>query len=171
VTPDGKELVPLMKRIVEEWFLEFSTNGLMSREQIQALVEKLTGDKCALEDSRVSETMKLYDKDNDDYLQLDDFICFYTSACRERPSIVWKNITASHYRNDLKKVEEVETVAIDETLLPRFILANHEKFFDYMFLLLDDDQDLAAEAWKMLNRLPPSHSVLDRVIKLQNVKD
>ena len=70
-----------MKKIVGEWFLEFSTNGLMNRVQIQALVEKLTGEKCSLEDSRVKETMDTYDKDHDDYLTLDDFNIFYVHAC------------------------------------------------------------------------------------------
>lgn len=60
----------------------------------------------------------------------------------------------------------MEIEKIDETLLPRYVLANHEKFFDYMFLLLDEEKEIASEVWRMLNRLPVSQAVLDRVIKL-----
>ncbi len=40
-----------------------------------------------------------------------------------------------------------------------------------MFLLLDEDKEIGSEVWKMLNRLPASQIVLDRIIKLQNVKE
>jgi ubiquitin carboxyl-terminal hydrolase 34 len=100
--------------------------------------------------------MEQYDKDKDEYLTEEDFIDFYTDACKERLTVVWKNLQVYHYTNNLKKVDEVEMEKIDETLLPRFILKNHEKFFDFMFILLEEDKEIAQEVWKMLNRLPAS---------------
>ena len=78
VTPDGKEMSQPMKAIVVEWFNEYSTNGLQSKDKLAAFVERLTGEKCTIEDSRVKETFEQLDLDHDDYLTLDDFIKFYT---------------------------------------------------------------------------------------------
>jgi hypothetical protein len=46
------------------------------------------------------------------------------------------------------------------------MLSTHEAFFQLMFLLLDEDREVAAEVWLTLNRLPPSQAVMDRVLKL-----
>jgi hypothetical protein len=53
---------------------------------------------------------------------MEDFVEFYTSAAVERPNVVWKNLHAYHYRNDLKRVDEVHEAEVDEQNLPRYIL-------------------------------------------------
>lgn len=95
---------------------------------------------------------------------------FYGEACAERPHVVWKNLHAYRYRNDLKKIDEVDNELIDENSLPRAILANHPSFFDYMFKLLDEEKDIAVEVWRMLNRLPASETIMQRIVNLEGIK-
>jgi hypothetical protein len=143
----------------------------MSQEQCIEFVFKCTSERCSPEDSRIKDTYDTYDHDRDGYLTLDNFLEFYTSAAVERPSVVWKNLHAYHYRNDLKRVDEVHEVEVDETSLPRFILSNHNSFYDLMFRLFDEASEVGLEVWKLLNRLPTSQSILNMIVNLEGIKD
>ena len=69
-------------------------------------------------------------------MTLENFVSFYHVAAKTRPSVVWNNISAHHYRNDLRKWAEVEEEAIDVKLLPRYILSTNEEYFHLIFSLL-----------------------------------
>ena len=62
------------------------------------------------------------DDDKDGLLTIENFLTFYLDACQNRPGVVWKNLHANHYRNDLKKLSEVREDEINVELLPRYIL-------------------------------------------------
>lgn len=143
----------------------------MSQEQCIEFVYKCTNERCSPEDSRIKDTYITYDSDKDGYLTSDDFVRFYTDAAVERASIVWKNLHALHFRNDLKKIDEVYDVEVDEKTLPRYILANHDDFYDLMFELFDDSKNNGHEAWKLLQRLPTSHNLMNMIINLEGIKD
>jgi hypothetical protein len=49
-----------------------------------------------------------WDKDGDGYLTLADFNNFYEKSALTKPGVVWANLQAYHYRNDLKLPSEVE---------------------------------------------------------------
>lgn len=131
---------------------------------------KCTGEKCSIDDSRIKDTYDSYDSDKDGYLTLDDFYEFYGQAALERPYVVWKNIHAYHYRNDLRHVDEVLALEVDESTLPRYILQHHESFYDLMFGLFDEDKEVALIVWRLLNRLPASQRLLHMIVTLEGIK-
>ena len=94
----------------------------MSQTQCIEFILKCTNEKCSIDDSRIKDTYDTYDSDKDGFLSLEDFIEFYTQAAVERPYVVWKNIHAYHYRNDLKRIDEVHDFEVVESNLPRYIL-------------------------------------------------
>jgi hypothetical protein len=50
----------------------------------------------------------------------------------------------------------------DETALPRYVLATHPTFYESMFALLKTNANVSV--WRLLNRLPPSQSVLNGIL-------
>ena len=118
-----------------------------------------TQDTCKATDSRVRVILKTYDKDSDGYLELEDFLEFYFDACIDpkRTQVVWSNLYAHHYKNDLSRYDDVDpTEALDPKTLPRYLLASNKEHFDSLFSLLDIGGNLAEEAWELINRLPTS---------------
>jgi hypothetical protein len=142
----------------------------LSRNDLAAFISKLINYKCLENDSRVAETFTDYDHDEDGFLTLPDFIAFYTRACKERPEVVWKNLYSFDYRNDLNKIE-CEEEDLNEALLPRNILSTHEQFYSLLFQLLDEEKEIASEVWKMLNRLPVSQFLLDKLLSLKGITE
>ena len=128
----------MLKKVITELFSRYSNGKVMSPENLAEFTSKCTQFKCQINDQKVVDTFSRYDLDNDGFLVESDFIAFYTDACKNRLDVVWKNLHTFGYRNDLRKPDEVEVPKIDETLLPRYILANHNEFFTFMFILLSE---------------------------------
>ena len=100
-------------------------------------ISSCTGDECKSSDNRVKSVFTKYDHDKDGVLTEEDFLEFYSSACRERKSVVLSNLTSHHYRKDLKRFDEIEIEVVETKNLPRYVLSRDEKFFKMMFGLLD----------------------------------
>jgi ubiquitin carboxyl-terminal hydrolase 34 len=162
---------PLARKIFVDWFTFFSKDGKMNPKNCADFIHSCTGDYCKADDRRVKEVFATYDKDHDGFLSLDDFLEFYISAARSRPSVVWNNLAAHHYRNDLKKASEVEEETIDTKCLPRFIISTNEAYFNEIFTLLDFGGKIATSAWRLINRLPTSPQLFADIIALKGIRD
>lgn len=95
--------------IFTTWFYKFANadTKLMNQEGLGKFIMSCTGDNCSPDDYRVVGTFNLWDTDKDGALTLSDFIAFYESACRDKKSVVWKNLHSHGYRNDLKHLSEI----------------------------------------------------------------
>ena len=170
ILADGS-MNPAAKKIFVEWYEIHSENGKMNADQCAAFIHSCTNDNCKGDDKRVKDVFATYDDDRDGFLTIDNFLEFYTIACKQRPSVVWSNLAAQHYRNDLKKASEVEEEKIDTTVLTRYIISRQQEYFHEIFSLLDCGGVVATEAWKLLNRLPTSPEIFSDILLLTGVKE
>ena len=168
--PDGS-IVDGAKVIFTEMFDKFAENGKMGPDGCAGFIHSCTNDNCKGDDRRVKEVFEKWDHDHDGFLVLDNFLDFYQLACNERPSVVWYNLQAHHYRNDLKRHSDVEDEAVDVKTLPTYIFSQNPRNNHLMFELLDYGGALAVEAWKMINRLPTSQETLEKIERLEGVSE
>ena len=162
---------PLAKKIFVEWYEEHSENGRMNPEQCAAFIHSCTNDHCKADDKRVKDVFTTYDDDRDGFLTIENFLKFYYTACKQRPQVVWNNLHSHHYRNDLKKVTEVEQEKVDIVSLARYIISANDEYFQLIFSLLNFGGKISIEAWKLLNRLPTSPQVFADVVMLKGVRE
>ena len=132
-----KKLVPKAEEIFTSWYYMFSPEGKMNSAQCAEFVRSCTNDTCKADDRRVGEVFKQFDDDKDGFLTRENFMEFYRSAVLEREGVVWSNLHSHGYRNDLKKLSELEEASIDMHLLPRYLLSKTPKSFDLFFSILD----------------------------------
>jgi len=165
------EINPLAKKIFIDWFTTFSENGRMSPKHCADFIHSCTNDYCKADDRRVKDVFATYDDDRDGQLTLENFLEFYISAARQRPHVVWNNLSSHHYRNDLKKATEVEEEFVDVKTLPRYIISTNDTYFQEIFSLLDLGGKIATSAWKLINRLPTSPQIFADIISLKGVRD
>ena len=118
----------------------------------------------------MKKTFVDHDSDKDGYLSLEDFVEFYHLAAKSRSSVVWNNLNAHHYRNDLKKASEIEEEDINVEILARYLISRQEEFFNLMLSLLDYGGKIAIESWKLLNRLPTSPGIYYDIVTLKGVR-
>jgi len=170
IMPDGT-LNPLARKVFVEWFETYSENGKMSPEHCAAFIHSCTNDHCKADDKRVKEVFATYDTDRDGFLTLENFLDFYTSASKSRGHVVWNNLHAHHYRNDLKKATEVEEEKVDITTLARYIISTNKEYFHIIFSLLDFGGKIAIEAWKLLNSLPTSSEIFADIVSLKGIRE
>lgn len=79
----------------------------MDAENMASFIHCCINDNCKATDGRVTSTISTWDTDNDGRLTLSDFLTFYKNACENKKAIVWKNLHAHNYRNDLKLLSEI----------------------------------------------------------------
>ncbi len=96
----------------------------------------IVDDNCKGDDRRVKDIFVKWDADKDGYLTEENFIEFYKLAATERKGVVWNNLHAHHYRNDLKKTTDVEEEKIEVKSLPRYIITTNQHYFKLIFSLL-----------------------------------
>ena len=93
-------------------------------------------------DSRITDVFKIYDKENRGYLLKEDFLNFYENAACRREETVWSNLTELGYGPDLTKLDASKAIitssATAANKLPRFILTNNQKCFEFLFMLLSN---------------------------------
>lgn len=171
LTNSDGSLVDGAKAIFTEMFEKFSENGKMAPEGCAAFIHSCTNDNCKGDDRRVKEVFEKWDHDKDGFLVLDNFLDFYQLACNERPSVVWYNLQAHHYRNDLKRHADVEDEVVDVKALPTYLFSQQQKNYQLLFELLDYGGNLAVEAWKMINRLPTSKEIMDKISRLEGISN
>ena len=90
----------------------------------------------------------------------------------QKESIVWENLKNKHYRNDLKLPHEVSEKTVDVKTLPRYLITLKSERFDILFDLLGCPHPAVQEsAWKLLLRLPTSHKLFDKIVRLEGIRD
>eukprot|EP00826_Nyctotherus_ovalis_P024947 TRINITY_DN19256_c0_g1_i1.p1 TRINITY_DN19256_c0_g1~~TRINITY_DN19256_c0_g1_i1.p1 ORF type:complete len:130 (+),score=28.42 TRINITY_DN19256_c0_g1_i1:104-493(+) len=76
------------------------------------------------------------------------------------------------YRNDLKKLNEVEEAVIDIKTLPRYILSCNPKSFELLFQILDKgDAHSGEQTWNLVSRLTTNEAVYKRLAELEVSSD
>ena len=168
--PDGS-IVDDAKVIFTEMFHKFAENGKMSPDGCASFIHSCTNDNCKGDDRRVKEVFEKWDHDKDGFLLVENFLDFYQLACNERPTVVWYNLQAHHYRNDLKRHSDVEDESVDIRSLPTYIFSLNQKNYQILFELLDYGGALAIEAWKMINRLPTSTEIMEKITRLEGISN
>ena len=101
----------------------------MTHETCAAFIRSSTNDNTVgPDDQRVNKVFTSYDSDHDGKLTKDDFLEFYRQSSISRVDIVWTNIIAHNYGNDLKPInfqanDENDPLELkDKTLLIRYKL-------------------------------------------------
>ena len=104
---------------------------------------------------------------------VEEFLQFYLDACldEKRTSVVWSNLYAHHYRNDLSRWDDPVENTFETLNLPRYLLASNEQYFDCLFSILDFGGNLADVAWQLIIRLPTSQGTFAKVTQLSGVRD
>jgi len=96
--------------------------------------------------------MDMHDTDKDGLLTEENFLNFYLQASLTREKTVWENLATHHIRPDLKKYGEAEIEDININLLPRVIMSQTNANYEILFCLLDEEQSISEESWKILNK-------------------
>jgi len=165
LNPD-KSLTKEAVSIFGEWFDAFSHDGLMTPEDCVEFIRSCTDDKCKTSDGRVKNLFQGHDHDGDGKVQRDEFIEFYRQACIRKEEVVRANILAHGYRNDLVKLSSVSVENSDKTVLPRYILSHEQDYFDALFGLLDGPDELANEAWELIQKLATNPAMQSSILNL-----
>ncbi len=85
------ELSAKAKHILSIMFAEYSTAGMMSKQQCQKYQQRCLGEVSAMSESRVNNIYEKYDKNGNGLLSFEDFLCFYGDSAKNKPSAIWSN--------------------------------------------------------------------------------
>jgi hypothetical protein len=108
IGPDGK-LSEKANKIFNEWFDMYSNaDGKMTKETCALFILGCTGEKPTLNDDRIGNLFKTYDKNNDGFIEREDFLEFYEIASKSKGDTVRENLRHHNIRADLKKLSEVQ---------------------------------------------------------------
>lgn len=80
----------------------------MTRETCALFIKGCTGEPATASDERITGLFTLYDRNKDGFIEREEFLEFYESACRTKPNTVRENMAKHNIRADLKKLSEVK---------------------------------------------------------------
>lgn len=163
-------LNPKALKCFKEIFEMFSVQSLMYKENCAAFTRYCLNDKCEADDQRVTDLFNKYDLDHDEILQEDDFIRFYTDSAIRKPVVVWQNLKAFGYREDLTKYSEDAEIELQMEDLARNCVTQHETLFNFVFDQLCRNDDLGTQAWNLAIRLPPYPPCYNRLLDFNTMK-
>ena len=113
---------------------EFLQNALSVAQRTRVL-EMLQKD-----DKRIEKLFLENDTDKDDLLTLDDFLGFYRRSCHQKIEVVWGNLQAFGYNNDLTPEVRGEitylndpNLTVDEKNLPRCNISENIQYLEKLF--------------------------------------
>lgn len=86
----------------------------MSKKQCKKYHQKCAGENSYSSDTSVDRIYDEYDKDNDGYLSLTDFLGFYEDSARTRESTVWENLETFGVRNDLDFLDDISIEYVEK---------------------------------------------------------
>ena len=103
------EVVPELINIYHDWYYRFAiSNNKMNPNDCGRFIKVVTGgrDEILGDDHRVKELFDVYDKNNDGFLEVEEFVSFYINCTlkTEKNRIIWENLKQMGIRNDLKRV-------------------------------------------------------------------
>ena len=160
-------LNPKALKAFKEVFEMFSTSGIMAKEDAANFIRCCLNDKCHAEDQRVKDLFEKYDTDKDDILKEEDFIKFYYDSSMRKPAVVWANLKALNYREDLTKYTDDSGIEIEEEDLARNIIVKSKSQFNLIFANLARNDEIGSQAWLLASRLPPYPDCYAKLIKFE----
>lgn len=138
---DGNKLSEKAKKAVEEIFNKYSTEGKMNKLNATIFFEKCSGqNNSSLVSAKVDNLFTGYDPADKGYIIKENFIKYFERTATIHPQGVWEILTNLGYDTDL---DPMNTKKISPTIisvlpqqLPRYILSNNPKYFQFLFNLL-----------------------------------
>lgn len=126
IGPDGK-LSEKAKQIFNEWFDLYSNeNGRMTKETCGLFIKGCTGEQPGPGDDRIGNLFKMYDSNNDGFIEREEFLLFYEISSKNKPETVRENLRSHNIRNDLKKLSEItEESSFQTEDMPRFRISRN----------------------------------------------
>mmetsp|Transcript_8203 Transcript_8203/g.16159 ORF Transcript_8203/g.16159 Transcript_8203/m.16159 type:complete len:2815 (-) Transcript_8203:1874-10318(-) len=158
-----------MQKIVKRWYRQFAEEpDRMSQEACAKFTNSCLGEPTK-NISRIKEIFADYDSDRDGFLTEADFTEFYLHACINKPQVVWTNVYAHNYRNDLKNYEDGPE-ALDEGALPAYMLTQSQEKLDKLFESLNWPE-VADLAWELLIKLPTNPVLYKQTLSLDQLQE
>ena len=150
ITTSTGQITPEARRVFDDWFDKFQHGGFMTPQNCADFIRSCTDDNCKADDPRILNLFHQYDYDKDGKIDRAGFHEFYRIAAVSKPEVVRANMAAHHYRNDLKKITEIDEENKDPEKLPRYKIAHNPEYFDLLFRLLDRKDESSEEAWNLI---------------------
>ncbi|CAM9382024.1 unnamed protein product, partial [Laminaria digitata] len=182
------KLLPRPLAIFDGWFREFqNADGMMDRVGAANFIDSCCHDRCKPTDERVNKFFRNYDADGDGLLGLEDFLRLFQDSCKDMPQVVWSNLKAHQYRDDLSR-PSMEDATLDESdeeqaasggadainpasrNLPRSIISRDAGSVNRLLSVLDLGGPAADAAWRFLMRLPTNPEMLKGVRRLETFR-
>jgi len=142
LTTAGK-LTDDANKIFKMVFDEYSTNGLMSKNDCKRLQKRMVGDSMIFVESKVNKIFQNYDADKDDHLKFSEFVSHYEMLAKVKPNSVWTGLEALGVREDLRLLGDVPLTQPEPTELPRYFLVHNDRFMGLLFDLLSVEGSVA----------------------------
>ena len=151
--PDG-QLTEKAKEIFNEWFDMYSDNGKMTKETCSLFIKGCTGEQPSPNDDRIGTLFKMYDSNNDGFIEREEFLLFYQISSKNKPETVRENLRSHNIRNDLKKLSEVTEESTFQTEdMPRYRISRNQQQFDLLISLLDRQDKVSEASWDLIQML------------------
>ena len=155
--------------LFDGWYNYYSIEGQMTLEKCAEFVKDVTSSKEPVlpKDSRVIDLANGFD-----FIRKEDFLQFYREKSMTCNELVFENINALGYRNDLKPFSEEYFQPITQPeLLPRYQIAQDNEFFTFIFDLLQKEKTDNALNEKILifiNNLVTNPQIFNKILEHSN---
>ena len=167
---DG-EVIPEVIEIFNSWFDSYSTDNRMMNEHLARFLKIVVNSKDMpeLDDKRITNLFETYDKGKNGYLEREGFVKFYTLCTLDndpnKRSTVWQNLNEMGVRNDLKNISEpYQSFNSDPKMLPRYLLAHDQVFFNTIFNLQELNKEIARDAYDFLNIITTNPVIYKQIL-------
>lgn len=150
---DNKQFTEKASTVFNDWFTEYSNDDdKMTKESCGLFIRGVTSEPPKLHDDRVEGLFKEHDKNQDGFIEREDFLEFYRDAAVKRDHIVRDNLRHNNIRIDLTRlIDVVEDNDYADEEMPRYRLSQDEKNFDLiMSLLSKKDESVSKAAWDLI---------------------
>jgi Ca2+-binding EF-hand superfamily protein len=89
-------------------------------------IKGCTGEQPGPGDDRIGNLFKMYDSNNDGFIEREEFHLFYEISSKNKPETVRENLRSHNIRNDLKKLSEItEESSFQTEDMPRFRISRN----------------------------------------------
>jgi len=193
LSPDNK-LTPRAREVFTDMFEQHSNDGRMTREDCAGFLDACNGTpgsrSTPITHPTVVNVFQFHARGKE-YITLENFLAFYRTSCRCNAPVVWANLSAFGYRNDLQPVapsasdtaaaaaaaatttdaagDDNGTEEEPEVLLPREVLARNDEHVALFFHLLRVGGEVTRSVWRLLMRLPTNPTILTSLQSLEAV--
>ena len=133
-------------QIFREWFNRYAQEGKMYDINISKFIRDVTNSRSEvpLNDHRLLSLLSEYDREKRGYITENDFVAYFSEAAKsqQKSNVLWDNISAMGYRNDLKKLSDELHKEDEHRKIFRYEIAQDDKVFNMLISDADDNSDL-----------------------------